>query len=95
MTRILVFLTLGLTLSMVTPVVAQTAPAPASPAVSPDAKAAIAAELGKILNDTQKSQLQAGLAAGKKLPEILPTLDLSNSQKQQVMKLLRTHRPPV
>jgi hypothetical protein len=93
MTRILVFLTLGLTLSIVAPVVAQTAPA--TPAVSPDEKAAIAAELGKILNDTQKSQLQAGLAAGKKLPEILPTLDLSNSQKQQVMKLLRTYRPPV
>ena len=46
-----------------------------------------AAEVGKILNDDQKKQLQSGLAEGKEMKDILPSLNLSRSQKMELMKL--------
>ena len=46
-----------------------------------------AAEVSKILNDDQKKQLQSGLAEGKDMKDILPTLNLSRAQKMELLKL--------
>jgi len=88
-------LLLGVTLVLVpiSPLLSQTPtgnnPNDAVPKVSPE-KLELMMQLGEILTDAQKQQLQQGLAGGKEVKELLPTLDLSPKQKLQVLKILES-----
>ena len=88
-------LLLGATLVLVpvSPLLSQTPtgnnPNDATPKVSPE-KLELMMQLGEILTDAQKQQLQQGLAGGKEVKELLPTLDLSPKQKLQVLKILES-----
>jgi hypothetical protein len=63
-----------------------TAPPAQGQKLTPEQQAK-AAEVSKILNDDQKKQLQIGLAEGKDMKDILPTLNLSRAQKMELLKL--------
>jgi hypothetical protein len=63
-----------------------TAPPAQGQTLTPEQKGK-AAEVEKILNEDQKKQLQSGLAEGKEMKDIIPTLGLSRGQKMELMKL--------
>ena len=83
----------AIALSAISPLFAQTMTGNntngATPKVSPE-KLELMMQLGEVLTDSQKQQLQQGLAGGKEINEVLPTLNLSPKQKLAVLKIVES-----